>query len=505
MGLFRRKTTAEKAAEGKTKVEQLKADADIEGLVALLRLGKQEEELSDAAALALATLDDRRAMRILASCAESVSDPGREAARRALPAARGPVAADWLLEALGDPEEHRVMLHPELWLWQVSIDVAPDRVLDLVEASLGQSPQHDYRAIYLSGLSRLDDERSLEILRKAAAHEAQHLRQAAVDALAKRGDAGSLRIVSGSPEVRALIAELSPDLEKQLDPVQRLRWKHDGIPPDPQSLRPTADPEAVGRGEQAVGRLVELGEEAVEPLRRELHRTTYAYAALGKIGGEAALDELRGRLTSEDPREVLAAVRALGYLGDERALDDLRRLSRPPVSAAAPMSAIPEIEQAIAEAQAAVYRVSAAQAGEAPAGVEEEPVESTASSRTTGGEMHEAATVAGARTCAGCGVSILATDEFAAAAREVGFDVDPFTGDATYTLSGVFSGVGELARTESERQRLYDAVETRRAYVCRACGKAHCTGCLMSAPRQPATGGPRCPSCGEGPHRVLDE
>jgi hypothetical protein len=106
--------------------------------------------------------------------------------------------------------------------------------------------------------------------------------------------------------------------------------------------------------------------------------------------------------------------------------------------------------------------------------------------------------------CATCGASVLTTSAFLAAAREVGFDVNPATGDATYTLSGVFGGPDDMATTQAEHQRRFEQVEERRGYVCQRCGRSHCTSCLMRTPQHPVTGGPRCPSCGEGPHGMLE-
>ena len=117
-----------------------------------------------------------------------------------------------------------------------------------------------------------------------------------------------------------------------------------------------------------------------------------------------------------------------------------------------------------------------------------------------------AATVRSARMCAACGRPALTTDEFVAAAKEAGFVVDPVTGDEVSSpVSGVFGGTGDLIEMQTQRQQRFDQVEARRGYACRACGKPHCTACLMSTAQHPVTGGPRCPSCGEGPHEVLDD
>ena len=110
----------------------------------------------------------------------------------------------------------------------------------------------------------------------------------------------------------------------------------------------------------------------------------------------------------------------------------------------------------------------------------------------------------GSRVCAACGQPALTTDEFVAKAKEAGFVVDPLTGDEVpSSVSGVVGSIGDLAGWERERQQRFDAVEARRGYVCSSCGKAHCTDCLMKTPPHPVTRGPRCPSCGEGPHEML--
>lgn len=93
------------------------------------------------------------------------------------------------------------------------------------------------------------------------------------------------------------------------------------------------------------------------------------------------------------------------------------------------------------------------------------------------------------RRCSSCGREVLTTKAFVEMARRHGYVVDPLTGDAS-------TGPG---------QALFDSLEETRGYTCRACGRAHCTGCLMRAPQHPVTHGPRCPSCAEGPHPPLED
>lgn len=83
---------------------------------------------------------------------------------------------------------------------------------------------------------------------------------------------------------------------------------------------------------------------------------------------------------------------------------------------------------------------------------------------------------------------MLTLREFVARAARFGYDVDPLTGDAP-------TGPG---------QALYDELEAARGYRCEACGRSHCTECVMRTPPHPVTHGPRCPSCGEGPHAPLE-
>jgi ribosomal protein S14 len=122
------------------------------------------------------------------------------------------------------------------------------------------------------------------------------------------------------------------------------------------------------------------------------------------------------------------------------------------------------------------------------------------------GHKHPEAATRGSHTCATCGRPALTTDQFVVAAKKAGFEVDPLTGDEVpIAVSGVAGGIGDLVAWERDRQQRFDAVEARRGYLCRSCHKAHCTACLMSTPQHPVTSGPRCPSCGEGPHGLLED
>jgi hypothetical protein len=108
-------------------------------------------------------------------------------------------------------------------------------------------------------------------------------------------------------------------------------------------------------------------------------------------------------------------------------------------------------------------------------------------------------------TCANCGAPALTTQQYVAAAKKLGFSVDPVSGAAAYSPAPpLLSGPGALPQTEAERQLQYEVIEGRRGYVCMACGNVHCASCLAYSPRSSATLGPRCPSCEEGPHGLLE-
>jgi hypothetical protein len=108
---------------------------------------------------------------------------------------------------------------------------------------------------------------------------------------------------------------------------------------------------------------------------------------------------------------------------------------------------------------------------------------------TVAAEVKATTPVPGPGRCASCGREVLTTGQFVDMAARHGYVVDPLTGDAS-------TGPG---------QAVYDALEESRGYTCDACGQSHCTGCLMRTPPHPVTHGPRCPSCGEGPHAPLDD
>ncbi|MBE0418118.1 MAG: HEAT repeat domain-containing protein [Coriobacteriia bacterium] len=326
MGLLRRDTPLKK-------IEKLKKRHNVRELRTYLTSHSTiDEELREAAALALATMDDAAAMTALASAVRQQNrNPGRDAGLKALPAARGPAVGEWAVNALRNPSQHGFGFDfPDDWVWSLALECAPERFIDMVEASLNEEPEREMRRMYVQRLTSLDGDRITEVLRAAARHKRADIREYALEGLAARGDA-----------------------------------------------------------------------EAAE------------------------------------------------------ALSELRRAAK-------------EARAAEAVRRAAEVRTSAA-----------------------------------ARICAACGRKVLTTEEFVAAAREVGFVVDPITGDATFTASGVVSGVGGLLDAEREGQRRYDEIEATRGYVCGACGRPHCTACLMKAPQHPETRGPRCPSCREGPHAIL--
>lgn len=487
MSLFRRKPAHEKQPEGapesadratkraQAKAAKMAARHDITGLSRAVALGRHDPALSSAAAVALVGIGDAEAMQAVARFLDHWDN--HPVVVPAVKAAQGP-AFDWMLAALADPDGHQLKGLAYYEVFKAVIDRRrPDqRTVDIIATILTEPDLgSEMRLRSIAALGRLEGERSLQLLRATAAGPYSELRDAALDTLAHRGESEARALIDGSPETQALIAELERDLTglHYTFDLERIEWERHGTPP---SLRLDCSPQAAVRSREAVQQLLELGSEAVEPLKRQLDRSTFAYEALGEIGGESARQALLDRVQSVDPRQVLAAVRALGRLGDERALaafstlETSRRMGD--YGSSLCMADIPEIRQALTGARFVI--------------------------------THNPADAAAARVCAACDTSVLSTTEFVAAAREAGFVVDPLTGDATYAFSGRLGGAGESAASEGQGQLLYDAVEARRAYVCRSCGKLHCTTCLMSSPQHPVTQGPCCPSCGEGPHDVLD-
>lgn len=485
MSLFGRKPALERHPEGapesadratkraQAKAAKMAARHDITGLSRAVALGRHDPALSSAAAVALVGIGDAEAMQAVARHLQFFDN--HPAVVPAVEAAQGP-AFDWMLAALADPDGYQLkgLAYYEVFKAVIGRRCPDERTVDVIATILTQPDLgSEMRLLGIAALGRLGSERSLQLLRATAAGPYSDVRDAALDALAQRGNSEALALLDGSPEAQALIAELEPDLTGShlTFDLERIEWERHGTPP---SLRLDCSPQAAVRSRGAVQRLVRLGTEAVEPLKRQLDRSTFAYEALGEIGGESALQALLARLQAVDPRQVLAAVQALGRLGDERALaafstlETSRRMGD--YGSSLCMADIPEIRQALTGARFAITHA---------------PADATA-----------------ARVCAACGTSVLRTTEFVAAAREAGFVVDPLTGDATYTFSGRLGEAGESAATETQGR--YDALEARRAYVCRSCGKLHCTACLMSSPQHPVTKGPCCPSCGEGPHDVLD-
>jgi HEAT repeat protein len=77
--------------------------------------------------------------------------------------------------------------------------------------------------------------------------------------------------------------------------------------------------------EQAVERLIELGEPAVLPLLQALerHPSTLLMEALGRLRDPRAVASLAAALTQENPHVRQAAATALGLIGDPRAIGPL--------------------------------------------------------------------------------------------------------------------------------------------------------------------------------------
>jgi|GEM_PF-3291167 len=190
-------------------------------------------------------------------------------------------------------------------------------------------------------------------------------------------------------------------------------------------------------------------------------------------------------ISAEDRAKVVRHV--ISELDDPRSLDLLRTAASSPS---------PEVHRAAAAclAQRGVKEF----AEEAQLLEEERKEEERRAAEAREAERARQAAIP--QTCAACGSPALSTEQFVEYARQAGWTVDSLTGDATRAVSGVLSGVDELAAVERQVQADYEVVEERRGYLCSACGKVHCTACLMKAPQHPATRGPRCPSCGEGPH-----
>jgi hypothetical protein len=308
-------------------------------------------------------------------------------------------------------------------------------------------------------IEKLRSRADINGLVKALRHKQSEIQLRAADALGALGPAA----------VEPLIAALGDDdYGVRILAAKTLGELHDARAVEP--LLASLGDEQNAAGQAVAKALVTFGEPVVEPLIGALGDRNgsvryYAAMALGELGDDRAVEPLVGLLRDREGSVRWEALLALRDLGE------------PHIAAMTDVNWTGNLDDAVDRAVVALG-IGAPDA-EVPAHA------------------------VGVRVCATCGSPALTTGEFIAAAKQAGFIVDPMTGEATSALSGAFTGVGELAATRAQQQRRYEEIEARRGYVCQKCGKLHCTACLMRTAQHPVTGGPRCPSCGEGPHAIL--